>query len=687
LLWALENTAWSPDYFGQSIDLLARLAEIDPGGRLSNRPWNSLAEIYCPWHPETSVDIPRRLTVLDALRKRHGEVAWQLMLSTMPEAHAIHLPTHEPQFRDWKRMRKPVKTVEYLQFLSEVVGRLLDDATTTQRWTSLLDKYPQLPPDDRERVRRTLSTHLADKLLGGIDTAALWDTVRALIARHRQYADTDWALPEAELQLLDAIESMIQPAEPTLHNAWLFADYMPHLGDHPRRDDLHEYEIALGERRRDAVAEGLRAGGLGEARLLAKDSPVPGSVGVAIADAQADAYEDEILSLIEGSDAKDLELALAYAARRFIRDGWPWMDRLTEEASSLTANQKARLLLATRDHPRSWEVAEQLGQAIAIEFWKHFQPYGLGGDFAYAEVAAQRLMGVDRWAAALRLLELYVPRTGTGTGSGTGAELIAQALEGVLASESADPELAGFSQHDFEVLFEVLDSHVDAVGRERIARLQWAFLPVLGFEPKVQVLHRFLSSDPAFFVDVLSKVYRAKSGDSNDDESPERARTATNGYQLLSSWSIVPGLREDGTIDAQELRVWIDGALAGLGEAGRRDIGEIHIGQILAYAPGESDGLWPPRTVRDVLEELQNERIEEGFTTETLNRRGMTTRSPQDGGALEQELAEEYRHEAEGFADEWPRTAAILRALASFYDHDARREEGSAERFRRGYYR
>jgi hypothetical protein len=122
LLWALENTAWSPDHFGQSIDLLARLAEIDPGGRLSNRPDNSLAEIYCPWHPEISVDIPRRLTVLDAVRKRHSEIAWRLMLSTLPEAHAIHSPTHEPRFRDWKTVPKPVKTIEYLQFISEVEG-------------------------------------------------------------------------------------------------------------------------------------------------------------------------------------------------------------------------------------------------------------------------------------------------------------------------------------------------------------------------------------------------------------------------------------------------------------------------------------------------------------------------------------------------------------------------------------
>jgi hypothetical protein len=683
LLWALENAAWSPDHFGQSIDLLARLAEIDPGGRLSNRPDNSLAEIYCPWHPETSVEIPRRLAVLDAMRKRHSEIAWRLMLSTLPEAHAIHSPTHEPRFRDWKTVPKPVRTIEYLQFISEVVGRLLDDASTTRRWIALLEKYSQLPPDDRDRVRGTLSVQLADKSVRSIDTAALWEALRALIARHRQYAYTDWAIPEEELQLLEAIEVTIQPAEPTLHYAWLFADHLPDLSHHLRRDDFHEYETALGERRRIALAEILRAGGLEAARLLAKDSPVPWSIGVAIADAQAGAYEGELLALIEGDGASDVELALAYAARRFSHDGWAWIDRLTDEASSLTDSQRAQLLLATRDYPRAWVVAEQLGRPIAIEFWKRFRPYGLGADFAYAETAARRLMEIERWAVALQLLELYIPRAE----SGASAQLITQALEGLLAGEFTDPELPGLSQHDFEALFQALDDHVDTVGWERIARLQWAFLPALGFEPKVQVLHRLLSNDPAFFVDVLSKVYRAKSGDDRRDDSPEHARTAMNGYRLLSSWSTLPGLRDDDSADGQALRTWIGTALAKLDEAGRRDIGEIHIGHVLACAPADADGQWPATTIRDVLEELQNERIEEGFITKTLNRRGITTRSPEDGGVQERELAAKYRREAESFADDWPRTAAILRALAASYDHHARREEGSAERFRRGYYR
>ena len=45
LLWALELLCWSEDYAAEACDALARLAEIDPGGRLANRPAASLRRV------------------------------------------------------------------------------------------------------------------------------------------------------------------------------------------------------------------------------------------------------------------------------------------------------------------------------------------------------------------------------------------------------------------------------------------------------------------------------------------------------------------------------------------------------------------------------------------------------------------------------------------------------------------
>ena len=300
LLWALETVAWSEAHFGQSIDLLARMAEIDPEGRLGNRPFKSLIEIYCLWRPETAADMASRLKVLDAMRDRHGDIAWRLMLGLVPEFHGMHFPTYEPRFRDWQPTRQPMKTVGYFQSVSDLVQRLISDATSADRWSELLEKLPQLPPQDRGRVRAALHTALEGPAWRVDEAATLWEALRSLTALHRQHANADWALPEEELGLLDEILAAIEPADPVIQSAWLFADHMPDLGDHAQRQDFAAYEASLAERRREAVTEILRLRGLPDVLVMARRSPVPWAFGVALSDADADHYEDAILGLIVG---------------------------------------------------------------------------------------------------------------------------------------------------------------------------------------------------------------------------------------------------------------------------------------------------------------------------------------------------------------------------------------------------
>ena len=68
LLWALEALAWSPEYLGAAALSLARLAQIDPGGRWANRPDHSLNQIFLPWQPQTAATREDRLAVVDMLR-------------------------------------------------------------------------------------------------------------------------------------------------------------------------------------------------------------------------------------------------------------------------------------------------------------------------------------------------------------------------------------------------------------------------------------------------------------------------------------------------------------------------------------------------------------------------------------------------------------------------------------------
>jgi hypothetical protein len=684
LLWAMEGVAWSPQHFGQVIDLLARLAEIDPGGKLASRPQSSLDAIFCPWHPENSVSVDRRLAVIDGLRRNHPAISWLLMIDLLPELQATHFPTHEPEYRDWKPLRVPVTLQEYWTFIDGIISRLIEDAdASADRWQQIIGKLSHLPPPKREEVSQALSALVGQDGLPPDSKALIWKALRDLVAKHREFPDADWSLPAEELDRLSILVERLAPLEAEPRHEWLFNDWHPELGDYPRRGNLESYMRVLAERRAQAVAEIEATGGLDAIKALAHNVTLAWAVGMATADAGITKYESDFLVLLESEDHVDIELGVNYIERRFRQAGWPWVESLISEESILSATQRGIILVRTLDFPKAWDIADAQGEEVAKVFWNHFPRIGLGEDVPYLADAARRLLSFGRSVASLDLISIYLGSAQADNAEI--AELVAAGLEGIIAAGSLDPELpVALQQYDFQRFFALLQQHKSEVGWERIARLEWLFLPLLGFDAQPPTLHQLMATDPGFFVDVIKAVYRPHSRDETPELSREQEQMATNGYRLLSNWSMVPGVSSDGVLDGIELRRWIAEALRLLLQADRLVLGEQHIGKVLESSPRDSDGTWPGVEVRNLLEELQNEQIENGMAIAILNRRGFTSRSPGEGGRQEWDLVEDYRRQADQFADQWPRIASVLRVVASDYESQARREDAAAERFRRG---
>lgn len=384
----------------------------------------------------------------------------------------------------------------------------------------------------------------------------------------------------------------------------------------------------------------------------------------------------------------DHSLASGYFGKRFRDEGWPWVEVLL--VGELMAKQCARVLLATNDHPASWEHAEAAGEAVVEAFWRDFPVYGLGREFPYVDQVTKNLFKVGRVAGGLNLLNLYL-REDAG---GNRAKLVASGLEQMLHREN-DPEVAQLAQYGLRSLLDFLErSDCD---RARLARIEWAYLPVFGFEAAPPTLSRHLAASPDFFADVVSRVYRPCDGDDdggdeeeNDGgEEPELSENdlavARNAYRLLSEWRILPGLREDGAIDAAALRVWVERARARLRESKRLWAGDINIGHVLAASPPDADGAWPCLAVRNLLEDVQSPQIESGMQAKIFNSLGVTNRGGLDGGDQERNRGAIHREQAKRFVDRWPRTAAVLNKAADSFDRAGRRHDEGAERRRTGF--
>lgn len=163
LLWALEAVARSPEHFALAMDTLARLVEVDPGGRLGNRPDATFISVITPWFPQTAAPPEARLAVLDLLRERHAGIAWRLTLGCLPGMLGGGSYNHQPRFRRWGPSTPSVPPQEYWQMVEGIVDDLIEMADgSPELWPELIERIPDLSLAKRQQVYERLKRLAAD---------------------------------------------------------------------------------------------------------------------------------------------------------------------------------------------------------------------------------------------------------------------------------------------------------------------------------------------------------------------------------------------------------------------------------------------------------------------------------------------------------------------------------------------
>ncbi len=672
LLWALEGIAWSPEYMPAAAETLMRLAEIDPGGRLSNRPSKSLADIFMPWYPQTSAPSARRVAVLRNLASRHPDHGRKLLLALLPSRMGVGTETHAPRFRQWRVAPKGVPE-DYWQIIDEIVSILLELLREDPAdWPALIEQIPELPGPSRGRLFSELTGLSGDTTLDQPRRAAIWEALDDMARQHRAFSDAKWALAEADVNAVETIASKFSPQDPVDGSKWLFDSSIPNTGT-KRGDDFGEYQAEIDSARQHAVAGIVdRLGWSGIDRLIDVASE-SFAIGVAVADGLGDSVLDAILSLLDVDKPKWVQVAMGYAIRRAAHDGLAWIDEVIPRLTGRPIAQ-ARILRTSTSFDEVWARVEALGPDVDRAYWAEFVPYGLGHDPQSIERIAIQLLAHDRPGAAADLLHLYVGRTETPLRP----DLVAETLEAAVNANS--PEITRLAAYGLQLLLDYLRSSNFDEGR--LAVLEWQVFPALGYGARSPILERRLARDPAFFVDLVTLVYKRNDGAAE----PRPPSTVTqNAFHLLHEWQMVPGSNErDGAVDEDQLTQWIADARRLLTGADREEIGLHQLGQVFAYSRTDPDGTWPTRPVRNAIESLANASLDAGFTTGTFNKRGVTSRGLTDGGRLEYDLAQHFDVIKERLMDEWPRTGRLVRSIAESYRAQGRMEDERARQFIEG---
>lgn len=670
LLWALETMAWSEDLLPRVVLILARLCLIDPGGRWLNRPSASLRTIFLPWLHQTSASMDSRLGAIDLVRKRVSSASWPFLKSLLPHGHDIGNYNQKPKWREWAvDARRPTRGDNRTMVFS-VVQRMLEDVGTDgEKWSDLIEAMHALPDDLFDQIFGQLSS-LDASTLTEKDKSAIWHKLREVVSQHSSFPDADWSMSQDRIDRLTHIYPKFEPAGLIEKYAWLFGSH-PDLLEGKPKGAWDEYHRKIEVLRKRAVEAILDQEGLDGLLKLSESIESPAPLGMVAGGLDAPNISTDTIVLKHlGSENRGHSIfAWAYLDSIINSQGREWAEAKLDELVDQLSNKLKALFLRSMpcDEP-TWDLAGRLGQETEALYWRAIDAVTL--------YRAHEVGGIDRpivellkHGQACEAIQLitYINHKKTEVS----AELVASALEAVLKDKSQN--LDRIDAHDIKELLELLNQ-ADGFGADRLAGLEWAFLPLFRFESTPKTLSRSLASRPDLFIEAVSTAFKARNEErvELDEKGHQMAERA---YQLIDGWKYPLATDLDPTV----LMQWVAAVREGMEANDREVVGDHCIGQALSGPIPGSDGAWPCEAVREVIEAFASGEIERGIHLGVINGRGTTTRSLFEGGLQERELAAQYESHAKTIGGQWPRTQALLRSIAKSYQHEALIHDQEAE--------
>ncbi|GHH61536.1 toll/interleukin-1 receptor domain-containing protein [Lentzea cavernae] len=632
LLWALGRLCWSEEHLMLGVRSLARLAELDPepDSNYRSRPLETLSDALLPLMPFTNASAEHQRGAIKHVLRRSPEIGWQLVIRYLSGEHGVHALTDRPRLRDWPSGLVMAPREDWEPTFAMLVESALEAlAERPARWADVVDVLSRLGDETRLRFVDSLAGLDVEKLEPR-DRMKLWWSV----VHHRKY------YPESASSL-DDIAARLEPVDLPERHAPLFnMEIVP-------RDELDDYSGYLQRlhlRRITAVTEVLHSHGVPGLLRLASEVDSPRELGGFVAEVAGLEPHDELFPALAGNDVSaDLASGwLAGVAR-------PLAELATGGLTSWDPITQGRVLLAQQGSAELLDLVETADPAAQATYWQ--LTTSVPGDDSARERYFRELISRDRADFVLRVLyvaALREPQTLSLTSVVHVLSVLAEQLGG----------LPGSLWHEVSVLLDhLVNSGAD---HDTVADLELAYFSVLHRHRPPAILYRRMSTDPEYFVRLVGLTRESVDG---------RFRPVQGEALAALMWCrVVPASRQ-----------WVDDVRSLLAETEFQGLGEEFIGQMLSGSPVGADGAWPSEFVRDLIEDLESERISDGFARGVRNDQGMTVRDAYDGGTQERALAAQHREWASKIEHQWPYTASRLRICADGFHQWAKRFDRSAE--------
>ena len=681
LLWALEALAWHPDYLESVTKILLSLTEMDPGGRLSNRPFNSLVDIYLPWKPHTSVGLRGRLCVLDKCMSDGYPVMWKLLIAMLPHPGAATSGTYKLKWRDYELTEEQkydptnvYKTTEWVVsklmslfdgedlHLSSLIGAMepIDWPLRHQLIMWLPDAVKAIVGSNKE-TRKALRETLWYQNLSGIKDR--------------------YVFTQEETEAVITAYKITTPEDLKERYSWLFDEYYPHL---PDKSDCDEEDIYVNARqterlRKEACEELINKLGVDEVITLKDAVKEPQTLGSTLALFSNDSITVKVCKLLVSE--KDIRFAKGYVSSLEGQKGEGLISSLYENCKKegFTNDDLTSLLLCFDYNKKLWHYIDTLDDDVRKSYWKNVPAIFWGG---YKEDVTlyiiDKLASVGRGLDAMNNSWIYAKEMPT--------VAIQNLLQNVLRSNKELND--SIDHHPLSVFIEQLHERAD-VNKDLLQQLEWIYLPILRYDRvknNLALLNDRLVNDANFVVELLSYLYKpdkeesiTESGEETYQEknvNDEDRQNALRAFYLFNQWNKIPGVGANYSLDEIVLKNWLQEVLQKAKDAGHYRNACSQLGQLFSHFPERTEDA---EKLFELIEPIEEKSFFSSYNVGLFNKRGLTSRGPYEGGEIEYDNAKMFKELYDKYHKRFPKVAKVFKDLSEQYLRMAKQRDDEAD--------
>ncbi|WP_340148354.1 helix-turn-helix domain-containing protein [uncultured Sneathiella sp.] len=677
LLWALDLLAWSPKYLHRVINILAKLVEMEPDDQSGNTAMGSLRSIFRSWMPQTGADLDKRIAAFDQLVKDYPDVAWAVGKDQYDPHSRIGEYAVKPKWRDYAfGYGEVVTNGQRGKFERHCFDTALNwAALNREKLADLIGTLEILDADYTKRVwDRVLDWA---KTASDEDLAWLREKIRVDVGREaRRMSRKGASKQEAEEKISEAkdIYLELEPKDLIWKYAWLFKNAWVEWSWDDIREDDHDFEARdnrISMLRGDAVKEVFDKEAFPGVVRLALLGNASHLVGNKMAEILSERHEqlEFIRHVIAREDfLKDRVLQYLLDGFFFSLGAEPCIEVIEDLRAELAEEELVRLLCLCRFGENTWRAVERSIHSVIQAYWREVPANWARQSERELRYAVAKLLKANRGLAALQLVHLDL--------KSIESDQLCAILQAIPESAEAGKGASSLDSHYIEETFKLLNAR-GSIPRDKMASLEFIYLKLFRFDKgKIPNLEAEVNDNPSMFCEAISFAYLGKDEPRETEVSDERERAASNAHTFLGALSFVPGVDDDGKVDAKKLKAWISEARRISERTGHRSMLDYKIGELLAHAPMGEDDAWPCEAVREAVNDLYNSDMARGITIGRYNSRGATWRG--EGGAQERELANQYEAWAVASEYDYPRMASVLRKMVENYNHEAEWQDNEA---------